>query len=168
MNTFFPSRLLGIAMAAGCIAGAASVAQAATTGATMPVSATVPVSCTAAAGTSMAFGTLTATLALAVTQDDATGTLTVTCTNGANYSIVAGDGINYSGSWRMSNGSSQYITYNLYSNSGYTVAFPRTGTTLGGTGNGSAQTITVYGRVPGQTAGGSGSFTDSVTFTVTY
>lgn len=168
MNAFFPSRLLGIATAATCMAGVVGTAQAATTTATMPVSATVPVSCTAAAGTSMAFGTLTTTLALAVTQDDATGTLTVTCTNGASYSIVAGDGNNYSGGWRMVNGSSQYVTYSLYSNSGYTTAFPRSGTTLGGTGNGSAQTITAYGRVPAQTAGGSGSFTDSVTFTVTY
>ncbi|HUD31796.1 MAG TPA: spore coat protein U domain-containing protein [Variovorax sp.] len=134
----------------------------------MPVSATVPVSCTAAAGTSMAFGNLTTTLALAVSQADTTGTLTVTCTSGASYSIVAGDGNNYSSGWRMANGSSQYVTYGLYSDAGRTTSFPRSGTALAGTGTGAAQTVTAYGRVPAQTAGGSGSFTDSVTFTVTY
>jgi spore coat protein U-like protein len=168
MNTYFPSRLLGIATAAACMTGVVGMAQAATATATMPVSATVPVSCTAAAGTSMAFGNLTTTLALAVSQADTTGTLTVTCTNGASYSIVAGDGNNYSSGWRMANGSSQYVTYSLYSDSGRSTAFPRSGTTLGGTGTGAAQTVTAYGRIPAQTAGGSGSFTDSVTFTVTY
>lgn len=168
MNTFFPSRLLGIAATAAVIAGAAGLAQAATTGAAMPVSATVPVSCSAAAGTAMAFNSLTTTLALAVSQADASGSITVTCTSGASYSVVAGDGNNYSSGWRMVNGSSQYVTYSLYSDSGRSTAFPRTGTTLGGTGNGSAQTITAYGRIPAQTAGGSGSFTDSVTFTITY
>ena len=171
MNTFFPSRLLGIATMAALIAGTAGLAQAATTGATLPVSATVPLSCAAAAGTSMAFGTLNTTSLLAVTETDATGTITVTCSGGVSYSIVAGNGNNYSSGWRMVaviNGVSKYVTYNLYSDSGRGTAFPRSGTALNGSGSGSPQTVTIYGRVPAQTAGDYGNFTDSVTFTVTY
>ena len=168
MTPSFCARLLGIAAAAVYVAGTVGSVKAATATASLPVSATVPVSCIAAAGTAMAFGNLTTTLALAVTQADTTGTLTVTCTNGASYSVVAGDGRNYSSGWRMDNGSGQYVTYQLYSDAGRGTAFVRAGTSLSYTGNGAAQTVTVYGRVPAQTAGGSGSFTDSVSFTVTY
>lgn len=132
------------------------------------VRAVISTNCTADVGAAIAFNILTTTSALAVSQTDATGSLTITCVDGTAYSVIAGDGNNYSGGWRMVNGSGQYLNYALYSNAGRTTAFPRSGTTLAGTGDGSARTLNVYGRVPAQTAGGVGNFTDAVAFTVTY
>jgi hypothetical protein len=43
-----------------------------------------------------------------------------------------------------------------------------TGHTVGGTGTGSSQALTVYGRVASQTTPSAGSYSDSVVVTVTY
>jgi spore coat protein U-like protein len=77
----------------------------------------------------------------------------------------------------MANGGN-FISYNLYSDAGYstpwtTGATNSTCTTVGqcyiGTGTGSAQTLTVYGKVPTvAVAPAAGSYTDTVTITVTY
>ncbi len=160
----------GAVLVAVCL-GTGGATQAGTWTAQQTVKAQVDPSCTVALtaqNTVLAFGTLNATPALMVAQADATGSITISCASGVNYSVVAGDGRNYSSGWRMDNGSGQYVTYQLYSDAGRGTAFVRAGTSLSYTGNGAAQTVTVYGRVPAQTAGGSGSFTDSVSFTVTY
>jgi spore coat protein U-like protein len=39
---------------------------------------------------------------------------------------------------------------------------------VSGTGNGAGQTITIFGRVPAQTTPAPGTYTDTVTVTVTY
>ena len=58
----------------------------------------------------------------------------------------------------------------LYSNSGRTVVWGNTvGTnTIAGTGNGSVHNLTVYGSVPAQTTPAAGTYTDTITVTVTY
>jgi spore coat protein U-like protein len=167
MKTASSFLLLGAVLAVTCL-GADNSAQAGALAAQQTVRAVISTNCTADVGTALAFNTLPTTVALAVSQTDAIGTITITCVNGTTYSVIAGDGNNYSGGWRMVNGSGQYLNYALYSNAGRSTAFPRSGTTVAGTGNGSPQTLTVYGRVPGQTAGGTGDFTDAVAFTVTY
>jgi len=40
--------------------------------------------------------------------------------------------------------------------------------TVAATGNGASQSYTVYGRVPAQTTPAPGTYTDTVTVTVTY
>ena len=157
----------GAVLIAACL-GAGGSTQAGTSTVQQTVKAQVSPSCTVTYGTAMAFGNLTATPALAVTQADATGTLTVFCPNGVGYSVVAGDGNNYGSGWRMVNGSGQYVTYQLYSDPARGTAFARTGNSLSYVANGGIQTLTGSGRVPAQTAGGVGNFTDSVSFTVTY
>jgi spore coat protein U-like protein len=132
------------------------------------VKAQVDPSCTVALtaqNTVLAFGTLNATPALMVAQADATGSITISCASGVNYSVVAGDGRNYSSGWRMDNGSGQYLSYQLYSDAARSTAFARAGTSLSYQG---FQNLTIHGRVPAQTVGGTGTFTDSVSFTVTY
>lgn len=117
------------------------------------------------------FGTVTSTLAN-VDVDTTMGTnsgLSVICTNTTGYSVTADNGQNNaSGQRRMKNGTN-YLAYNLYSDGARTNAFPTTGTTLSFTGNGTAQTVPIYGRIPsGTPLPAPGDYQDLVTLTVTY
>ncbi|MFT3811301.1 MAG: spore coat U domain-containing protein [Micropepsaceae bacterium] len=104
---------------------------------------------------------------------DATTTLSVQCTTGTPYTVAlsAGAGIGATiGARRMTGPASQTVTYGLYRDPGHTQLW---GVSIGvdtaaGTGNGAAQTLTVYGRVPPQTTPGPGTYTDVVVATVTY
>jgi spore coat protein U-like protein len=62
------------------------------------------------------------------------------------------------------------VNYSLYSDSARNNVW---GTTIGSntvaaTGNGAAQSYTVFGRIPAQTTPAPGAYTDTVTVTVTY
>lgn len=110
----------------------------------------------------------------------AQGAVNTTCNNGTPYSIYLGDGNNRitGGFRRMTNGSSQYIPYQLYQNSTYSTVWDTTGgvTAVGGsggvskTGSGSAQSTNVYGKIPQGTTISTtpGNYSDSVVVTVTY
>ncbi|MFW1782912.1 spore coat U domain-containing protein [Acinetobacter nosocomialis] len=110
----------------------------------------------------------------------AQGAINATCNNGTPYSIYLGDGNNrISGGFRrMTNGSSQYIPYQLYKDSAYGTVWDATGgtTTVGGsggvskTGSGTSQISNVYGKIPQGTAISStpGNYSDSIVVTVTY
>ena len=62
------------------------------------------------------------------------------------------------------------VNYSLYSDSGRTTVWGNTvGTnTVAATGNGAAQSYTVYGRVTAQTTPAPATYTDTITVTVTY
>lgn len=62
------------------------------------------------------------------------------------------------------------VNYNLYREAGRLTNWGNTvGTdTVGGTGTGLIVNSTVYGRVPVQTAQAPGTYTDTITVTVTY
>ncbi|NMN03846.1 spore coat protein U-like protein [Novosphingobium sp. SG916] len=69
--------------------------------------------------------------------------------------------------------SGQYLSYNIYSDGGRTVAFPTALGTLGsgntgGTGTGGQQTVTVYGQVPSQPLPPAATYTDTLTLTVNW
>jgi len=110
----------------------------------------------------------------------AQGAVNSTCNYGTPYSIYLGDGNNrISGGFRrMINANNEYIPYQLYKDSNYSTVWDATGgvTNVGGaggvsgTGTGSAQTTTVYGKIPQGTSIAStpGSYSDSVVVTVTY
>lgn len=98
---------------------------------------------------------------------DATSSITVNCSTGTPYTIALGNGNNYSGGRRMTNGTTN-INYYLYSDSGRSTQW-NTITTQAGTGSGSDQSYTVYGRIPsGQSVLYTGAYTDTVIATVTY
>ena len=110
---------------------------------------------------------------------DSTATITAQCTDTTPYSIGLNSGANASGNQnRMLSGSSNYLTYNLYTNSGYSDPWTTTTSTTSctggantcvlGTGTGANQNVTVYGQVPAQTAPASGTYTDTVVVTVTF
>lgn len=155
------------ALAAACFL-VPSAAQAATKTSNMAVSMTVTANCTVTAGM-VAFGSQGALDSII----DQTGTFSVTCSNTTPYSIGMDGGANggSTSSRRMKNVSTaDTIGYALYLNATRTNNWGSTigGDTLSGTGNGAAQTITVYGRVPAQTSVPPGNYSDTVTLTVTY
>lgn len=103
---------------------------------------------------------------------DASATVAVTCTNGTTYNVGldagAGSGATVS-SRRMTSGANT-LSYSIYTNAARSTVW---GATLGvdtvaGTGTGAQQTLTMYGRAPAHQTAPTGSYTDTVTVTVTY
>lgn len=133
---------------------------------TMDVTITISSSCSISTTTNLEFGTVAST----VTNVDATGTLTVTCTNQTPYDVGIDNGDHFDTTRRMQDvGNTYYVPYALYRDSSRTLAWGETiGTdTLSDTGSGADQTITVYGRVPSANFPAR-SYTDTVTATLTY
>ncbi len=110
----------------------------------------------------------------------AQGVVNTTCNNGLPYSIYLGDGNNrIAGGFRqMTNGSGQYIPYQLYQNSNYSAVWDTTGgvSAVGGsggvskTGSGNSQGTNVYGKIPQGTtiSTAPGNYSDAIVVTVTY
>ena len=121
--------------------------------------------------TNVNFGTAPGVLSSAVT---ATGNITATCSNNHSYTIALNQGSTSGASLtdrRMAGSGAAVVHYELYTSSGYTTVWGdgTSGTgTVSGTGNNSAQSYTVYGRVPAQSPAAGGSYSDTITVTVTY
>lgn len=152
--------------AAMFLATTGQTAAAATATANVGVSATVQATCSVSASP-LAFGTYSSA------QLDGSTNLSVSCTNGTTYTIAldAGTGAGATTTSRVLTGpSSATLGYTLYSNAGRTSVWGvTTGTdTVGGSGNGSAQTISVYGRITSGQLPTPGSYADTVTATLTY
>jgi spore coat protein U-like protein len=149
-------------------------AQAATATANLTVQLTVTATCSVNAAT-LNFGS-TGLLASPIT---ASTSLSVTCTNSTPYSVGLDNGANFSTTRRMKLGATaNFIPYGLFTDAGLTNAWTTASSSTActstnscalGTGNGSAQSITVFGQVPALgTAPTPGAYTDTVTITVTY
>lgn len=113
------------------------------------------------------FGTVTG-----LTGHDATSNLSVNCTRNGAYSIaldggtVAGNVVNRQ--MRLGAGPST-VGYQLYRDSGRTLVWGNTaGQLYTGTGTGNVQSVPVFGRVPVQAAKPAGTYTDTVTATITF
>lgn len=134
------------------------------------VTATIIASCTITAN-DLSFGNYDP---LAATALDQTSTINVTCSNGADYDIQLSGGISTDVNARTMDDDATggfTLNYSLFTDSGRTNNWGVTnGTdTYQGTGTGSAQTITVYGRIPaGQTTPPIGAYTDTITATIEY
>jgi spore coat protein U-like protein len=105
---------------------------------------------------------------------DATTSVSVTCPSGTAYTVglSAGNGSGATVAARKMTKSptTNTVTYSLYRNAARSQVW---GTTIGtdtqsGTGTGSAQSLTVYGRVPSQTTPPPGIYSDTIVVTVTY
>lgn len=157
-------KLLAIAVGSAFVT-AAGMAQAATTTANLSVSATVAASCTMS-GNTLAFGSYTSGQ---VGNLDGASSFSVTCSNGAAYTLALDTGLNaLGGTFRMFDGGTGYLNYGLYSDAGRVTSLYNGTNTIGGTGSGASQVLNVYGRIPsGQTAA-AGSFSDTVVATLTY
>lgn len=103
---------------------------------------------------------------------DSSTTLSVQCSKTTPYHVGLGAGQNSSGNInarQMAQGASR-VGYQLYRDAARTQVWGDTvGTdTVTGTGDGSTQSLTVYGRVPPQTTPPAGTYSDTVVVTVTY
>lgn len=164
--------LKGLALAAGAAAPlvVAAPALAGTTSSNLSVTATVSATCTVSTST-VAFGTVNT---ISGSNVDATGGITVTCTNGSAWTAAAGAGSGTGATFaarKMTSGAN-VLTYSLYTDSARANLWGD-GTTgnviISGTGTGAAQNVTIYGRVgAGQTSVPAGSYSDTVAVTVTY
>lgn len=140
----------------------------------LDVSATVVANCTISAGT-VAFGDYDPIVANKSGALDATGTVTVTCTNGSAVTVTLDQGANAdAGSTtaaplrRMVSGIN-FLDYALFSDSGYTTVWGATAETdVASTGTGDAVDLTVYGRVAADQQVPVGAYADSVVAEVTF
>ena len=178
MKTKLNQSKLKLAIVSAMLLGTAGItvpAYAATDTATMAVSTAVSMSCTIAAG-AMTFASYDPT---AAADNDATATITSTCTAGGAAVITMGQGGRIqSGStdatplramFNGNEGAPEDLLYHLYSDSaGGTVWGNTDATGKAITADGTAQDFTAYGRIPKNQTVSSGSFSDSVLVTLTY
>lgn len=148
----------------------ASHAVAGTATATFNVTANITSACTVQAS-DLNFGTY------ADVDLDGESTITVTCTNttawevGLNSGSSTGSTVN---NRRMIGPGPSNLNYNLFTDAARTITWgdrdilPRQ-STVTGTGTGSAQALTVFGRVPaGQLTSNPGAYLDTITVTITF
>lgn len=136
---------------------------------TFEVSATVLASCDIVA-IDLAFGNYDP---VAASPLDAETTLSVTCTNGTPYyvgmSLGDGSGATMATRRMTKSGGTQTLNYVLYQDTQRTVLWGNTGVDrLSGTGNGTANTLHLYGRVPMQQTAPAGAYTDNIVVTVSW
>ena len=148
---------------------AAPAARAATATGSLAVTGTIAATCQVNTS-SLAFGTFNPVLN---TNLNVNGSVSISCTNGTPYNIGLGVGAGTGATItnRVMMSGSNKLTYQIYRDAAQTQNWGQTvGTdTVTGTGTGSAQTVTAYGRiVSGQTTAVIGSYTDTVTVTITY
>lgn len=104
------------------------------------------------------------------TNIDNTSTMSVTCTTDAVYNIGLNGGASGSVAARTMTDGTDFVGYQLYQEAGRTTVWGDTvGTdTQQRNGTGTAEVITVFGRVPVQTTPPAGTYLDTVLVTVTY
>lgn len=150
------------------LAVAPRVADPATVTTTFNVSTDVVTACNVSA-TPLAFGSYTASAA-----SNSTSIITVACSNTVPYNVGldAGTSTGATVTTRAMTGpaGSLPLDYSLFQDSARTVNWGNTvGTdTVAGTGNGSGQTLTVYGQVPAGQGNRPGTYNDTITVTLTY
>jgi spore coat protein U-like protein len=160
---------------AGATAGLAllfaATTSAATATANLGVSATVTNNCTIST-TALAFGSYDPVAAHAATDLDGTGAVSVACTKGTTATVGLGLGSNASGSARrMSDGSGNFLTYELYQDSGHSTVWGAAGAGLlspAAAPSKTARSFTVYGRVVSNQDVTAGSYSDTVVATVNF
>lgn len=159
-------RIPATAIVVAAIGAASTPVLATTATTTYDVNATVQSTCLVS-GNNLGFGNYSGS-AVAIST-----TLSVTCTNGTTYNVGlnAGTASGATVATRaMSGPGGATLNYALYQDTGHSTNWGQTvGTdTEAGTGNGSAQTITVYGLAAGSQFVTTGSYSDTITATVTY
>jgi spore coat protein U-like protein len=157
---------LGLAAGLALVGGTAYAATTVTS--TFQVQMTIAAQCIINSAATLNFGSQGVLSA----NTDQTSTLSVQCTNSTAYNIGldAGTGSGASVAVRKMTSGGNTINYSLYTDAGRSTLWGNTiGTdTVSATGNGSAQSYTVYGRVPSQTTPAPGAYADTITVTVTY
>ncbi|MGN6516798.1 MAG: Csu type fimbrial protein [Rhizomicrobium sp.] len=146
---------------------AAAPARGATVSTNFAVKATVLASCTVTAA-DLDFGVY------APGGGDATATTTidVTCSNGTPYTIALDGGSAHAVAARaMSDGATHSLAYGLYTDAGFATIWgdgTASSATTSGTGDGTAQPCTVFGKIPAGQYVVPATYTDEISVTVSY
>lgn len=142
----------------------AATAAAAQVQTTFQVTSSVPAVCTVTAS-GMDFG------AYQGKEHDQTSSITVTCNKGTPYQIGLDNGVHYSAPYRRlkHRTTDNYLIYELYRDAGRTARWGNDdASSVHMTGDGGAQHINVYGRVPAGQTGPIGSYSNTTTVTVNF
>lgn len=143
-------------------------AEAATATGTFTSTITLQASCQVASTNTLDFGTQTLLTANVDVQAD----LSVQCTNTTPYNIGLNAGSTAGGTvaTRLMTSGAATVQYRMYSDSARIVNWGNTPATdtVSGSGNGSAQSLTIYGRVPAQATPAAAIYSDTVTVTINY
>lgn len=153
------------------IAASATPSFAQDTG-SLDVTAEVLSSCNITSTSTLAFGTVDQSTA----NIDNQGAVSLICTATTPWVLHTDSGINALSTQKRMKHASQADTlnYNIFTDNSRSVPFPVAAGTPGSgpasdTGNGQTQTVTVFGRIPsGQTLPRPGTYSDTLTVTVTY
>jgi len=129
------------------------------------VSARVGPSCTIAT-TPVAFGAYTGA------QIDSVGSVTAYCVNGTNWTIGLGPGTGQGATTynRSMTAGPYHLSYSLYSDAARTKVWGNNPgiDTVSGVGDGTPQSVNVYGRVPAGNLPGVGIYADTVVASITF
>ena len=154
----------------GLALGMAAPAFAQTATANLGVSATVAKNCSITT-TAVAFGAYDPVVANATAPLDGTGSVVVTCTKGAGTRIDLGLGANVIGTTRRMAGGTDFLTYQLYQNTGRTTVWgtgAAAGLTIPVAPSRTARTFTVFGRVAAGQDVAAASYNDTVVATINF
>jgi spore coat protein U-like protein len=171
------ARLLTVAGATALVLGGISGTQAGNATQNLNVQATVDANCTITT-TAVDFGSYDPIVTNLTTdlQAPAGGKVTLLCTNGASATVTLGQGGNAdTGSTaanperRLKHGTADFLTYTLYSDSGFTTEWGDTAPTgVVSPGTGATANLPVYGIVDQGQNVPVGTYTDVVLATVTF
>lgn len=105
-----------------------------------------------------------------ISPKDSTGTVTVSCDTGVAYTVAISAGGSGSISNREMSFETNRLAYNLFTEPTHTIVWGDItgGTLVNGTGTGSNQIHTVYGRVPARQNVRAGTYADSLIVTVEF
>lgn len=172
------SRCLVCLLLLFAVANLPDVAKAEEVTAALTLTATVVEACETSVSTSSGsadfgnmdfgeYGSLDSVITLSSSEE--AGSIGLTCVNGQSYTILLGGGNSGDTSDRHMLGTSngEEVSYNLYTSSAYDTVWDDT-TGVSGTGDGSEQWHTVYGRVPVQTTPAADTYSDTVAVTITW
>ncbi|EPG2132071.1 TPA: spore coat protein U domain-containing protein [Stenotrophomonas maltophilia] len=166
--------LLGTATVPATCNGGATGTNSASAAFSFTATANVLPQCGSYVTTNMNFGNVTGGIPANI---DRTATLTLTCLKNTAYQVSLNNGQNNptaTSTRRMATtigGSTYYLTYELYRDAARSLRWGNTLNvdTVGGTGSGSAQQLTIHGRVPPVTGQPpAGIYNDVVQVTITY
>jgi spore coat protein U-like protein len=143
-------------------------ASASTSTGSFPVTLTIQGVCSLQTASTLAFGAQTAI----ASNLDSTSSIAVLCTNATPYTVglSAGSGSGATVATRILTNGAATLPYSIYQDAAHSQVWGfTTGVdTQSGTGTGSNQTFTAYGRVPPASNLTAGAYTDTVSVTVTY
>lgn len=133
---------------------------------TFPVTVNVLPDCTISAA-DLSFGTYTGV------QLDGQSSISVTCTSGTSWNVGLDQGSSAGATVTtraMTTAGGTHLSYSLYRNVARTQNWGNSigSDTVGGTGSGSAQSISVYGRIPAGQTPVAGAYSDTIVATITF